>query len=73
MTEVSFQPNPEVLDAYREALKGQIWDWEKHPDPYLSLAGKCSMQVLLAARKDIDRSGEIWNSIAPEGHKVEPL
>jgi hypothetical protein len=55
---------------YRQALAGHDWNYDYSDDHSVWSRGRAQRETLRAMRDEVDASGEIWNSIAPAGHKL---
>lgn len=56
--------------AYIQALKNQDWYYEMSDDPQRYDQGRESFAQLKLARREFDKDGVIWNSIAPATHQI---
>jgi hypothetical protein len=66
-------PVPGEMDIYKQQLAGHDWWYDRADDFTVWKRGSEKMAGLLALRKRLDKSGEIWNQFAPAEFKVKPI
>lgn len=68
---ITAQPEQIKRAEYITALRKHDWQSEFADDMSAVRAGRESLKRLVELRAEIDPSGEVWNSVAPDGFKVD--